>query len=202
MAEAALDAAGRCAVLRAARPHARSALVTRWRPRATACRSRAGRASTWPCRSRDHLGVPALHRQHRDCPRRSREASTDDPGPQQTQSVGLKPRLGWVALSVTHPLRLFRPVATRRQAFLSARRPDRRRSVTPYEPAVAETLPDRSPSERRKRSRDRGLRTLQPERIVTSTLLTSNPPAALRSYSPMADLVGRGGQAGGDLARA
>jgi hypothetical protein len=43
------------------------------------------------------------------------------------------------------------------QAFLScqSRWPDRRRSVTRYEPPVTETLPDRSPSKRRKRSRPR-----------------------------------------------
>ena len=45
VAEAALDAAGRCAVQRAARPHARSTLVTRRRPRAAACCRRAGRGT-------------------------------------------------------------------------------------------------------------------------------------------------------------
>jgi hypothetical protein len=67
---------------------------------------------------------------------------------------------------------------------------------------LAKTLPGHLPSDKRTRSRGRGLRTLQPERIVSATPLTSNPPAALRSYSPMADLGGRGGRAGGDLARA
>ena len=50
-------------------------------------------------RPRDHLGLLARNRQHRDCPRRSRAAGANDPCPQRAAS----PPLGWAVPRATHP---------------------------------------------------------------------------------------------------
>ena len=65
-----------------ARPRCRD--VSRGRP---ACRHSA---TARTCRPRDHLGVPAGDRQHRDHPRRPRAADADDPGHLRPQTEALK----------------------------------------------------------------------------------------------------------------
>src|ERR1039457_3132735 len=62
----------------------------------------------------------------------------------------------------------------------------------PDEWKVAEAVADRSPSERRKRSPDRGPRAHQSERRRERDALTLIAPAALRSYGPTGALGARG----------
>ena len=55
------------------------------------CPATGHTAATRACRSRDHVGVPARNRQHRDRPRRSRAASADDLGHKRASARALTP---------------------------------------------------------------------------------------------------------------
>lgn len=137
---AASQAAGRGVVLRATRPDSRPRVGACRCPltaaphrcpcgcAATLCAASAapcarrrdvsrGRAlarhptPTRTCRSRDHLGLPARDRQHRDRPRRPRTPRSDDPG--HPRPVDLRP-LSLVGRPRTHQARRIGPAEHRR----------------------------------------------------------------------------------------